>query len=278
VSGRAAAHRYGPSALGDDLRRFWRLTWTLAATDFKLSYFGSVFGYAWSLIRPLAFFGVLYVVFTQIANLGADVPYYGAYLLTSIMLFNFFGEATTASLRSLVNRENLLRKIRFPRLVIPLASVLTALLNLAVNFVAVFVFVLAAGVTPHVGWLEMPLIIGALFAFTLGLGMLLSAMFVRFRDIEPIWQVLSQILFYASPVLYVITKLPNNVERLAMVNPIAMLLTQMRHAFLDPSAPTAGEAIGGAPRLLIPMGIIAGVLALGYTVFSREAPRIAENL
>src|SRR5205807_2515689 len=130
MSAHAVAKRYGPSAFGDEWRRFVNLTVTLATTDFKLRYFGSALGYVWSLVRPLLFFGVLYVVFTQIFSLGKSIPHYPVYLLTSIMLWNFFIETTSGSVQCLLAREGLLRKMRFPRLVIPLSVALTALFNL----------------------------------------------------------------------------------------------------------------------------------------------------
>ncbi len=117
------------------------------------------------------------------------------------MLFTFFAEATAGAVRSVVDRENLLRKIHFPRLVIPLSVVLLALFNLGLNLIVVAIFALGAGVQPMLSWLELPLIIGALVVFAAGMAMLLSALFVRFRDIQPIWEVISQILFYASPVI-----------------------------------------------------------------------------
>jgi ABC-2 type transport system permease protein len=270
--------RYGPSALGDDLRRFVNLTITLAVTDFKLRYFGSFLGYMWSLMRPLLFFGVLYVVFTQVVRLGTEVPNYPVYLLESIVIWTFFAETTVASVRCLVDRENLLRKIRFPRLVIPLAVSLTSLFNLGLNLIAVVIFALASGITPGIGWLEVPFLMLALFFFATGVSMLLSALFVRFRDLQPIWDVGLQVLFYGSPILFVAAKYPDNIERIAMANPLACVLTQMRKAFIQPSAPSAAEMIGGPLRLLIPFGVIVAVFALGYWVFRREAPRIAENL
>src|SRR5436305_5654830 len=93
---------YGPSALGEAPKRFVELTLTLARTEFKLRYFGSVLGYAWSLVRPLMFFGVIYVVFTKIFQVSKGVPHYGVYLLTSIMLWNFFGEATVGCVQCLL--------------------------------------------------------------------------------------------------------------------------------------------------------------------------------
>jgi ABC-2 type transport system permease protein len=269
---------HGPSALGDDLRRFVNLTLMLAITDFKLRYFGSALGYLWSLIRPLLFFGVLYIVFTKIVRLGDQVPYYPVYLLTSIVLWTFFAETTNASVRCLVDRENLLRKIRFPRLVIPLATVLTSLFNLGLNLVVVIIFAMLSGVTPHAGWLEIPFLVGFLALLATGVGMLLSALFVRFRDIQPIWDVTLQVLFYGSPILYVASNYPDNIVRLASTNPLAVVFSQMRKALIDPSAPSAATYVGGPARLLFPIAIVFGIFVLGYWVFSREAPRIAENL
>jgi ABC-2 type transport system permease protein len=178
----------------------------------------------------------------------------------------------------LIARETMLRKMRFPRLVIPISVALTSLFNLATGLLAVLVFAVASGVTPRLSWLELPVIVFLLGVLAVGLAMLLSALYVRYRDIAPIWDVILQILFYASPVLYVITLLPDNVERKLLANPIAALLTQMRHAVIDPSAPSLRESVGADVRLLIPATITVGVFVVGYLFFKREAPRIAENL
>ena len=274
----AQALRRGPSASGGDVRRFVDLTYTLALIDFKLRFFGSVLGYVWTPLRPLMLFGVLYFVFTQVIKFGADVKHYPVYLLTSIVLFTYFAETTSSGLQSLIQRETLLRKMRFPRLVIPLSVALTALFNLGMNLVAVLVFALASGVKPRWSWLQLPVLVLALTMLAVGLAMLLSALYVRYRDMRPIWEVVLQILFYASPVLYVLGALPDSIERALLANPIAVILTQMRHALLDPDAPTAAYAIGPDVRLLVPLGVVVGLFALGSWVFTREAPRIAENL
>jgi ABC-2 type transport system permease protein len=279
MSAQPAVARYrGPSALGDDLRRFVNLTVTLAVTDFKLRFFGSALGYVWTLMRPLLLFGVLYFVFTEVVRFGDDIENYPSYLLVSIMLFTFFSETTSRGVASLVERENLLRKVRFPRLVIPLSVALNALFNLGLNMIVVFVFVLASGIEPRWSWLELVPLILLLIVFAVGVTMLLSALYVRYRDMQPIWEVALQMLFYASPVIYVAETLPDSIQKEAMANPLAAVLTQMRHALVDPSAPTAGDVIGGDARLLIPLAIVVGVFALGVWVFMREAPRIAENL
>jgi ABC-2 type transport system permease protein len=275
----AATQRYRkPSAVGDDLRRFVGLTITLAVTDFKLRFFGSALGYLWTLMRPLLLFGVLYVVFTEVVRFGGGVEHYPVYLLMSIVLFTYFSETTSGGVTSLVERENLLRKMRFPRMVIPLSVALHSLFNLGLNLIAVFVFILISGITPRVEWLELVPLVALLAAFATGVAMLVSALYVRYRDILPIWEVVLQILFYASPVIYVTDTYPASIREEALANPIAAILAQARHALIDPGAPTAAEVIGGAPRLLIPLAVVVAVFALGFWVFTRAAPRIAEEL
>jgi ABC-2 type transport system permease protein len=287
------ARVYGPSAFGGSVRRFVELTLTLARTEFKLRYFGSVLGYFWSLMRPLLFFGVLYVVFTHVFKLGKGIPHYAVYLLTSIVLWNYFLEATMGSVQCLVAREGMLRKVRFPRMVIPMSVSLTAVFNLAMNFIAVFVFALANGVLPKLSWLELIPIVGAYIVLVTGTAMLLCALYVPYRDIQPIWEVLSQVLFYLSPIIYTVTYLRTlGFEHIAILNPIAMLNTQMGHAVIGyvplrgasaanygPEAfPSAATVAGGFGHLLAPIAILFGLFGLGWWVFIREAPRVAEHL
>jgi ABC-2 type transport system permease protein len=284
--GRSASHRvYGPSAFGDGARRFWSLTFMLARTEFKLRFFGSVLGYVWTLMRPLLFFGVLLVVFTKLVKVGsADTPHYAQYLLTAIILFTYFQEATSSSVGSLVGRENLLRKVRFPRLAVPLSVSLFCLFNLGMNLIVVFAFVLGAGIEPRLSWLELLPLIALLVVLATGVSMLLSALYVRYRDIQPIWEVCSQILWYGSPILYTVQTAAKKsflgipFSRLLTINPIGAILTQTRKALLDPHAPSAASAIGGTARLLIPFGIVIVLFAVGLWYFNREAPHISERL
>lgn len=267
-----------PSALSGGLGRFASLTWTLAVTDLRLRFFGAVLGYAWALVRPLMLFGVLYFVFTQVVKFGDRIEHYPVYLLMSIVLFTYFGEATATGVTSLVERENLLRKIRFPRLAIPAASALTALFNLGLNLIVVVVFALASGVQPRLSWLLLIPLVLYLSVFAMGLAMLLSVAYVRFRDVGPIWDVVLQILFYGSPIFYVAAMLPESIQREAMANPLAVVFTEARRFVLEPGAHSAGEMIGADWRLVLPIGVVFGAFALGAYVFSREAPRVAENL
>jgi ABC-2 type transport system permease protein len=269
----------GPAALTGDLHRFVLLTKRIAVLEFKLRFFGSALGYLWQFMRPLLLFGVLYVVFTEFVSFG-DAPFYAVVLLMGIVLNTFLAESVSAAVSSVVDKENLVRKIHFPRLVIPVAVVLTALFSLALNLLVVLIFALAQGVPIRWSWLELPLLIAILVVLATGFAMLVSALFVRMRDIRPISDVALQIAFYSSPILYPLEVVdPPWIQKLILtVNPFADILQQARHSVIDPTAPSAAEAIGGWERLLIPAAIVAAVFALGFWVFNRAAPRIAEDL
>ena len=279
-AGRLGGPMRGPSALGTDPGRLFHLTVTLAVLEFKLRFFGSVLGYFWQLMRPLMLFGILYAVFTQFVRLGEGVDFYPAILLTGVVLYTFFADATSGSVTAVLDRENLVRKVQFPRLVVPLSVILLAYFNLTLNLLAVLVFVLATGVDPRLEWLALPLMLFPLGAFAGGLAMLLSALYVRFRDLKPIWEVIVQIAFYASPILYVVEMLPSLTLQHVVVwfNPLATILVQARHSLIDENAPNSWDAAGGFEYLLIPGAIVVALLALGFWVFNREAPRIAEEL
>jgi ABC-2 type transport system permease protein len=270
----------GPTALGSDPRRFWHLTRTLAITEFKLRFFGSALGYLWQLMRPLLLFGILYVLFSEVLSLDT-APYYAEALLLGLVLYTFFADATKGSLGSLVLRESLLRKIEFPRLAVPLGVVLTALFNLGLNLLPVFVFLLVDGGSVRVQWLEFPILIVLLVVLSTGLAMLLSSLYVRYRDIEPIWDVCLSLMFYGSPIFYTISTVADKSDTLAklvMLNPFAAILQQARYAIFGAGHPSAAEAIGGNLRLGAPLAIAIAILWVGWLVFSRRAPRIAEEL
>lgn len=269
---------HGPSALGGGRRRFLDLLFLLAVIDFKKSYFGTVLGYLWSLLRPLMLFAVLLFVFTQIFRLGSEVPNYEVLLLFNVVVFGFFGEATSAAVTSVAAREGIVRKTQFPRLVIPLAVVLTSLFNLGLNLVAVVAFMLAFGVDPTWTWMLFPLIVLALFVLTTAISMLLSSLYVRFRDTAIIWSVLVTMLFYGTPLLYPLELVPEEFQELLLLNPLTPIFEQARVWIIDPTAPGAVEAADGVALLAVPAVLYVAICALAVWVFSREAPRIAEEL
>jgi ABC-2 type transport system permease protein len=283
----------GPRALTGDWRRFWSLTFNIAKTDWKLRFYGSALGVVWQLLRPLMLFGVLYVFFTKISHVGSCAPnsspgacapykYDGTQLLSAIVLFTFFAEATSGAVRCVVDHEATVRKIQFPRLVIPISVVLFCSFNLGLNLIVVLIFGAAEGVRPMASWVELPFIILFLATFAAGLAMLLSAAFVYFRDLQPLWEVVCQILFYASPVIIPIVKVMQNLHgglmKLYMSSPLATTIQQFRHAIISHAAYSPAFAIGGTKWLAIPIAIVAITFVLGFYVFNRVAPHVAEIL
>jgi ABC-2 type transport system permease protein len=268
----------GPSAFGGDRRRFFNLLWLTAAADFKTRYLSSWLGYAWSLLRPLLYFGVLYLVFTRVIRFGGQVENYAALLLLNIMLFQFFQDATGTALRSVVQRESLVRKMQFPRIVVPLSAVLNASLTALMNLLATLVIITAIGVDPRWTWLLLPVVLAALLLFTTGVSLALAALYPRFRDVEQIWTVVARALFYASPVIYTIEFVPESWRGVVAANPLTPILEQARIWIIDPAAPDLAETAGSVAALLIPAAIFVGACVIGLWLFEREAPRVAEEL
>jgi ABC-2 type transport system permease protein len=269
---------HGPAALGGGAKRFWELLWLMSVTEFKRAYFGTVLGYFWSLLRPLFLFAVLYVVFTEIIDFGDTVVDYPLKLLLGLVLFGYFGDVTGAALRTLVGHGELLRSLSFPRIAIPLSLLAAEAMHLALNLLVVILFVFVSGIGPEPAWLELVPLLALLVAFTFAVSLPLSLLYVRYRDMEQIWGVLGQLLFWGTPLVYVIETVPESLQEPIALNPLAVVVNQLRHVLIDPSAPTAAEAAGGAGWLAVPIAVTAGLLALGIWLYRRQAKSIAERL
>jgi ABC-2 type transport system permease protein len=269
----------GPSALGGGFRRSLDLLYIIALNSFKQTYFGTVLGYLWSLGRPLLLFAVLVTVFTKVIRVGS-VDHYPVFLLMNIVMFGFFQEATGTAVGSVVGQEAIVRKTQFPRLVIPLAVVLTALFNLLLNLVVVVIFLLAFGVTPMWTWLLFPVLMALLVVLTTAVSMIVSSLYPRFRDIAIIWTVFSTALFYATPLLYSVDNLGEHqtLRTVIGLNPLAPIFELARKWIIDPHAPGPAAAAGGRLALLAPAAIYVAICVFAVWVFRREAPRIAEQL
>jgi ABC-2 type transport system permease protein len=251
----------------------------LVITDFKLRYQGSVLGYAWSLLRPLLLFCILYVVFVKFLRLGAGVPHYPIYLLLGIVLWSFFSEMTSQSLSSIVARGDLIRKIRIPRWIIVLSSSVSALINLALNLLVVVVFMVINGVDISGSALWFPFILGEIYLFALGVSLVLSAAFVKYRDISHIWEVAMQALFYLTPILYPLTLITNETfQRLLLLNPMAQAIQDARNALVTSETLTIAEVFNSPAARLIPVAVCILVLVLGTLYFKKESKYFAENI
>jgi ABC-2 type transport system permease protein len=269
----------GPSALGGGARRSWDLLYIIAVTSFKQTYFGTALGYVWSLARPLALFAVMVTVFTKVLRLDT-IPHYPVFLLMNIVLFGFFQEATGIAVTSVVGQESVVRKTQFPRLIIPLAVVLTALFNFGLNLVVVLGFVLGFGVEPLWTWLLFPVLVLALLVITVAVSMILSSLYPKFRDMAIIWQVVSTALFYATPIIYTADRIGGHetLRRILAINPLSPIFELARKWIIEPSAPGPAAASGGTLMLLAPAAIYVAICVFAVWVFNREAPLIAEQL
>jgi ABC-2 type transport system permease protein len=269
----------GPSALGGGWRRGLELLYLMASTDFKRTYFGTELGYLWTIGRPLMLFAVLLVVFTKGLHLGNAVPHYPVLLLLNIVLFGFFTEGTGTALPSIVSAESIVRKTQFPRLVIPVATVLTALFNLGLNLIVAFIFILAVGgIAPMWTWLLLPVLVALLLIFTVAMAMILSSLYPRFRDVGMIWSVASTALFYGTPIIYVIDRFSPGLRKILSCNPLTVIVELARKWIIDPHAPGPAQAVNSRLFLIIPAAIYVVTCVLAVWVFRREAPRIAEAL
>lgn len=253
----------------------------MVITDFKLRYQGSVLGYVWSLLRPLFLFVILYVVFVKFLKIGEGVPHYPVYLLTGIVLWNFFAEITNNGVSAIVSRGDLIRKLNFPKYVIILSGACAAIINLILNVVVISLFLYINHV--DLQWnalLAIPIILEIL-VFATAIAFLLSALFVRLRDINYIWEVMMQALFYATPILYPLTMVSERqpeIAKLMLLNPMAQAIQDVRHVVITPQSQTIWTLTNNWWFQIIPVAIVALTFIGAIVYFKKRSPRFAEEV
>ena len=251
----------------------------LVRTDFKLRYQGSVLGYAWSLLRPLLLFVILYVVFVKFLKIGNDIPHFPVYLLLGIVIWNFFSEMTMQSLGSIVGRGDLIRKVQIPRWIIVLSSSLSALINLLLNLVVVAVFVVVNHVDVLRTSLWLPLILMEVYLLALGLSLLLSAAYVKYRDMNYIWEVVLQAGFYITPILYPVSRITNlKLQKLLFISPMGQAVQDARYSVVTHQTTTISRLFGHSPTRFIPYALTVGILLAGIAYFRSQSKYFAENI
>lgn len=258
-----------------------RLLKQLVITDFKLRYKGSFLGYVWTVLKPLALFAVMYVVFINFLKFGADEPHFPVQLLLGIVLWNYFVEVTTGGMQAIVGKGDLMRKLSFPRYVIVVAGSFSAIINLAINLCVVLVLVFINGVvlTPQALWV-IPIII-ELFLFALAVALLLSALYVKLRDLNYIWELVLQIGLYATPIIYpasLLLKHSDALAKLAFLNPMAQMIQDARHFVVSPSVTTTFNLFDGGAYALIPYAIVGTLVVIAVWYFKKASPYFAEEV
>ncbi len=250
--------------------------------DFKLRYHNSALGYTWSVLKPLALFLILYVVFTKIFQVGDTIPHYPVYLLSGLVVWNFFSEVTSGSVTAITEKGDLLRKLNFPKYVIVVAKTLSALINLAINCVIIAIFMVIFGTSISVGALWAPLLIIELCLFVFGLGLWMSAIFVKFRDLGYIWEVVLQGLFYATPILYplqfVLQHFSPVAAKIILLNPVAQIIQDLRIGLVTPKAISFAEVYGSNRWRLIPIAIVIIIFLSGLYYFKNNSAEFAEHI
>lgn len=253
----------------------------LVRTDFKLRYQNSVLGYLWTLLRPLFLFAILYIVFAVIVKTGGDIPHFGVYLLLGIVLWNYFVEVTSGSVAVIVGKGDILRKVNFPRYIIVLAGSVAALINLTFNFVIIGIFMLIAKTTVSPTAVFLPLLIIELFVFSLSLGFLLSALYVKFRDIGFIWEVGIQGAFFLVPVMYAYSFITDKsllLGKILMFNPITQIMQGARYMLITPKTVTISSLFHTSWALVVPLAVVAVISLIAIIYFKKQAPYFAENI
>ena len=249
----------------------------MVITDFKLRYQASLLGYLWTLLRPLAIFSILYIVFVKFLRLGASVPYYPVYLLFGIVLWGFFVESTSQGMGSLVARADLLRKISFPRYVLVLSVGASVLISFALNMLVIVFFMVLMSVPVRVDVLWLPLLFLELVALSISLAFFLSALYVRFRDVNYIWEVCMQALFYAIPIIYPLTLVPARFARLLLLNPMAQIIQDARYVLVTDQTQTISQLYGTPWVRVIPVGITLLLVVASVVYFRRQSTSFAEE-
>ncbi len=255
----------------------------LVKTEFKLRYQGSALGYAWSLLKPLGLFSILYIVFVKFLNVGDAVPHFPVYLLLGIVLWTFFTEATFGALGSIVGRGDVIRKIKFPKYIIVISGTVNALINLLFNLAVVMIFAIITGADFGLRSALAPFYILELYIFALGIGLFLSALYVKLRDVSHIWEVLMQGAFYATPILYpvniIIDKFKDKpwISQIILMNPIAQIVQDLRYSIVTEQAKRTSDVIS-SPLNLMPVVIVILVFIGGTFYFRKESKYFAEKI
>lgn len=251
----------------------------LVRTDFKLRYQGSVLGYTWSLLKPLLLFAILYTVFVKFLKLGSGIPHYPIYLLLGIVIWNFFSETTSQSLVSIVQRGDLIRKIRIPRWIIVISASVSALINLGLNLIVIVVFLLLNRVDIRSTILLLPLNLLEVYIFALGVSFILAAAFVKFRDLTNIWEITLQAGFYLTPIFYPLTLISKvEYQKILLINPVAQAMQDARYNVVTDQVVTARSLYGDSLLRFVPFIIIALTLLVGIPYFKKRSKTFAEDV
>jgi lipopolysaccharide transport system permease protein len=247
----------------------WRLFATLTWTNFKMRYYGSILGYVWSLLKPLALFGVLFFVYSFVFRQTA--PHYKLFLLLGIMLWDFFTQATTAGMGGFIGNYQMIRKMYLPRIILVLSTISASFIGLFFNLAVFAIFAFFDGVALHARMLWFFPLLVAFYLLVAGIGLILSIIVVKVRDILSVWEVALQLGFWLTPIIYPMSMVPENLRFYMFLNPVAGIMTYSRYVLVG---------IGGLTKSGFCYVMVASVLVflLGILVFKWKEGEMVEDL
>lgn len=249
--------------------QFAGLVWTLIRTDFKTRYHGTFGGFVWALLKPLTMFLVLLAVFSYVF---ASDPHYKLDLIIGLFLYEFFQEATKTGLLSLRAKGYLLTKARFPSWIVVLTSASNAVITLALFSIVLLVFLALTGRTPSAGAVALyVLYLVQYFAIVAGFSLAASVLFMRYRDLNQIWEVVTHAGFFIAPIIYPVGILPERVHVYLYLWPPTPIILFARTVLVDGRVPSLL-----AHALLLVETLV--ILGIGMLVYVARAPRVAEDL
>ncbi len=249
--------------------QFAGLVWTLIRTDFKTRYHGTLGGFVWALLKPLTMFLVLLAVFSYVF---ASDPHYKLDLIIGLFLYEFFQEATKTGLLSLRAKGYLLTKARFPSWIVVITSASNAVITLVLFSVVLLVFLVATGRTPSpVAVALYAWYLAQYFAIVAGFSLAASVLFMRYRDLNQVWEVVTHAGFFIAPIIYPVGILPERVHVYLYLWPPTPIILFARSVLVDGRVPS----LLAHALLLVETGLILG---LGMLVYAARAPRVAEDL
>ncbi len=245
------------------------LVWHLSMTDLKLRYRNSLLGFAWTILEPLLLLTVLYLVFTNIFK--TDIENYALYLLIGIVTWNMFSRGTSMNNVSILHKSGIISSLFFPREILVLSTTITAFIMMTLEFIVIGAFFVGTQFLPPLTGVAIIPILGILFFLTLATSMMLSVLNVHFRDIGVIWTVVLQIGFFASPIIYKIDFLPEKIQAVILLNPVAHVIEAVHNLLLYATIPTV-ESISYM------IGSTVIMFVIGLIVFRHFNPKIVEYL
>ena len=252
-----------------NFKKFQPLLSELIARDIKIKYRKSVLGVLWTLLNPLFMMIILSIVFMNLFRF--DVEYFPVYLLSGQLIFNFYSESTNTSMSAIMDNGPLIKKIYVPKYLFVLSRVSSSTINLLASFTALICVMLAMRIELHYMVLLAPIPLFFLIVFSLGVGLILSAITVKFRDVMHLYSVFVTALMYLTPVIYPMSILPEWLEPIVRLNPITNILQMFRNVMLYNTLPDL---------MSIAMAIVecAVMLSLGLYVFYKNQDEFILNI